>query len=79
MSESENDGETQNSRINQVQQRVVEIMEKDLFAAEMKLSLFMCALQSYRYDSILRPFPPVGLKEDGSKDVQKLVLFTITN
>ncbi|XP_062922111.1 protein mono-ADP-ribosyltransferase PARP16 [Mobula hypostoma] len=33
------------------------ILRKDLRAADLKCSLFMSALQSYRRDSVLRPFP----------------------
>jgi poly[ADP-ribose] polymerase 16 len=78
MSDSESDGEE--AELNQSAQqittqheRVINKIEEDMLAAEIKISLFVCALESYRYDSVLRPFPPTGLREDVTKDVQKLV------
>ncbi|XP_031566611.1 protein mono-ADP-ribosyltransferase PARP16-like [Actinia tenebrosa] len=55
-----------------VPDKVVKKIKKDIFAADLKISVLVCALESYRYDSVLRPFPPVGLRDDGTKDVQKL-------
>ncbi|KXJ21371.1 Mono [ADP-ribose] polymerase PARP16 [Exaiptasia diaphana] len=69
MSEAGSENEASSRRI---QERVVEMLERDFLAAEMKIALLVCALDSYRYDSVLRPFPAVGLRDDGSKDVQKL-------
>ncbi|GCC43071.1 hypothetical protein chiPu_0027226, partial [Chiloscyllium punctatum] len=34
-----------------------ESVRRDLLAADLRCSLFMSALQSYRRDSVLRPFP----------------------
>lgn len=34
------------------------ILEKDLNACDIKWTMFVCAAQSYRYDSRLKPFPP---------------------
>ena len=42
-------------------------------SADLLVSLFVAALQSYRYDSVLRPFPQIFLKENGEKDVKLLV------
>lgn len=61
--------------LSEIQTRVLEILGRDLFGSDLKLSAFITALESYRFDSVLRPFPPVGLRDDGSKDVQKLVSF----
>lgn len=66
-------GNESDETFSQVQERVVDLLERDLLASELKICLFMSALETYRYDSVLRPFPPVGLRDDGSKDVQKLV------
>lgn len=46
--------------------------DKDLISADLKWSLFVAACQSYKYDSCLRPFPPMFYK-DGSKDINQLV------
>lgn len=52
--------------------RVLETIEADHLAADLRLSLFVSALKSYRHDSVLRPFPPSHLKEDGTKDAREL-------
>ncbi|ETE62238.1 Poly [ADP-ribose] polymerase 16, partial [Ophiophagus hannah] len=51
---------------------VREIIRKDLLAADLKCSLFASALQSYKRDSALRPFPGHYSSED-SKDFESLV------
>uniref|UniRef100_A0A1B6C5N1 Poly [ADP-ribose] polymerase n=1 Tax=Clastoptera arizonana TaxID=38151 RepID=A0A1B6C5N1_9HEMI len=43
---------------------VLEYLEKDLIAADLKWSLFIAACHSYRYDSCLKPFPSMYLKDD---------------
>lgn len=53
---------------------VREIIRKDLLAADLKCSLFASALQSYKRDSVLRPFPGHYTSED-SKDFEALVSF----
>lgn len=53
--------------------RVLERLETDLTAADFRWSLFIAALESYRHDSILRPFPSAFL-EDGNKNFQALIL-----
>ena len=53
--------------------RVLQRLESDLSSADMQWSLFMSALESYRHDSILRPFPSAYVEDDGSKNVQRLV------
>ncbi|XP_013928674.1 PREDICTED: mono [ADP-ribose] polymerase PARP16 [Thamnophis sirtalis] len=50
---------------------VREIIQKDLLAADLKCSLFASALQSYKRDSVLRPFPGHYSSED-SKDFEAL-------
>ncbi|KAH7935296.1 protein mono-ADP-ribosyltransferase PARP16 [Rhipicephalus sanguineus] len=37
--------------------RVLEIIAEDVAAADLQWSLFVAALRSYRYDTVLRPFP----------------------
>ncbi|XP_039629484.1 protein mono-ADP-ribosyltransferase PARP16 [Polypterus senegalus] len=39
-------------------QEVRQLLERDLLAADLKCSLLVSAAQSYRRDSVLRPFPP---------------------
>lgn len=52
------------------------ILEKDSRAIDMKWSLFVAACQSYRFDTVLRPFPPAFVK-DGVKDIELLVLLIV--
>ena len=42
-------------------------------AVELRWSLFVAALHSYRFDSVLRPFPPLFVKDNGEKDFKSLV------
>ena len=53
--------------------RVLQRLESDLSSADMQWSLFMSALESYRHDSILRPFPSAYVEDEGNKNVQRLV------
>ena len=53
--------------------RVLQRLESDLSSAEMQWSLFMSALESYRHDSILRPFPSAYVEDGGNKNFQRLV------
>ncbi|XP_026464465.1 mono [ADP-ribose] polymerase PARP16-like isoform X2 [Ctenocephalides felis] len=48
------------------------ILEKDSRAVDMKWSLFVAACQSYRFNSVLKPFPPAFVK-DGVKDIELLL------
>ncbi|KAL5004979.1 hypothetical protein ScPMuIL_018435 [Solemya velum] len=47
-------------------------LTEDILAADLKWSLFVAALQSYRFDSVLRPYPAPFLKENGEKDIKSL-------
>jgi poly[ADP-ribose] polymerase 16 len=42
-------------------------------ATDLRWSLFVAALYSYRFDTVLKPFPSQFLKENGEKDMKKLV------
>ena len=53
--------------------RVFARVKSDPIAADTRLSLFIAACESYRHDSILRPFPPFCVSEDGRKDINGLV------
>lgn len=54
-------------------ERVLQRLESDITSADMRWSLFMSALESYRHDSILRPFPSAYLEDGGNKNFQALV------
>lgn len=48
------------------------LLEKDLKAADFKWSLFVAASNTYRYDTCLKPFPPMYIKNE-CKDIEALV------
>ncbi|XP_055626580.1 protein mono-ADP-ribosyltransferase PARP16 [Toxorhynchites rutilus septentrionalis] len=48
-----------------------EIIDKDTKAADLRISLFVAAAKSYKYDSCLQPFPPKFLVNK-EKNIQKL-------
>ncbi|KAG7196686.1 hypothetical protein KM043_016018 [Ampulex compressa] len=50
---------------------VKKLLEKDLRAADLKWSLFIAASNTYRYDTCLRPFPPMYIKNE-CKDIETL-------
>lgn len=41
--------------------------------ADLKWSLFCAACNSYRFDSVLKPFPPFFLSDSENKDIDRLV------
>ena len=49
-------------------------IKNDPLSADLQWSLFVGALQSYRCDTVLRPFPPSFCFENGEKDVKRLVI-----
>lgn len=51
---------------------ILDCFDKDILAADLKWNLFVAACQSYKYDSCLRPFPPMFYK-DGFKDINSLL------
>ncbi|KAG5306737.1 PREDICTED: mono [ADP-ribose] polymerase PARP16 isoform X1 [Acromyrmex echinatior] len=48
-----------------------QLLEKDPRAADLKWSLFVAASNTYRYDSCLKPFPPMYIKNE-CKDIEAL-------
>lgn len=54
-------------------ERVLRRLETDITSADGRWSLFISALESYRHDSILRPFPSAYIEDDGNKNFQVLV------
>lgn len=57
-----------------IQTTVIELVKSDFLAADLRWSLFIGALDSYRHDSVLRPYPPGPhlLTADGEKDFSAL-------
>lgn len=47
-------------------------LSEHFLATDLRWSLFVAALYSYRFDTVLKPFPPQYLK-DGEKDMKNLV------
>ncbi|XP_053128868.1 protein mono-ADP-ribosyltransferase PARP16 [Hemicordylus capensis] len=58
-----------------LQDRVREALREDLLAADLKCSFFVSALQSYKRDSVLRPFPGLYATQE-SKDFDALLADT---
>lgn len=54
-------------------EQIKEILNRDLAAADMKLSLFISAAISYKQDSLLSPFPKMYLSDKGEKNFERLV------
>ena len=59
-------------REGEVRRRLRQVLEQDLVACDVQLSLFVAAAASYRQDSALRPFPPAFLTAAGERDVPAL-------
>ncbi|RMX57747.1 hypothetical protein pdam_00020081 [Pocillopora damicornis] len=57
----------------EAKERVLQRLESDLTSADLQWSLFIAALESYRHDSILRPFPSAYVVGDDNKNFQGLV------
>ncbi|XP_030434077.1 protein mono-ADP-ribosyltransferase PARP16 isoform X2 [Gopherus evgoodei] len=58
-----------------LREKIKEATRRDLLAADLKCSLFVSALQSYKRDSVLRPFPGLYANEE-SKDFDALLADT---
>lgn len=58
-----------------LEERLQESVRTDLLAADLKCSFFVSALQSYKRDSVLRPFPSFYTTED-TKDFEALLADT---
>ena len=55
-----------------VRELVCSCLDRDPVAADLRCSLFVAAAQSYKRDSLLRPFPPRYISDD-NKDFDELV------
>lgn len=51
-----------------------EFIERDMKAADFRISLFLAAAKSYKYDSCLQPFPPM-YSVNKEKNIEKLVSY----
>jgi poly[ADP-ribose] polymerase 16 len=52
------------------------LIDRDLLAADFLVSIFWSAMMSYRYDTVLRPFPPSFVdptNTSSNKNVRELV------
>lgn len=61
-----------------VRELVASCLYRDPVAADLRCSLFVAASQSYKRDSLLRPFPPRYLRGD-IKDFEELVRTKASN
>lgn len=52
------------------------LLERDPKAADLKWSFFVAASNTYRFDSCLKPFPPMYIKNE-CKDIEALVLIAL--
>lgn len=52
--------------------RLRALLDRDMLACDVQLSLFVAAATSYRQDSALRPFPPALLLPGGERDLAGL-------
>jgi ARTD15 N-terminal domain len=53
-------------------EEIKQILDKDLLAADLKVSIFGSAAISFKQDSLCSPFPKAYIK-DGVKDFENLV------
>ncbi|XP_078539197.1 protein mono-ADP-ribosyltransferase PARP16 [Lissotriton helveticus] len=58
-----------------VHEKLEEILARDILAADLRCSFFVSALQSYKRDSVLRPFPSLYTNEE-NKDFDSLLADT---
>jgi len=56
----------------EVRVSLLQLLDHDLLACDVQLSLFVAAASSYRQDTALRPFPPFFLTGSGERDVEGL-------
>lgn len=55
---------------------VLQLLNEDIKAADLKWSLFIAASDSFRHETCLKPFPPKYVN-DGTKDFDSLVNNTL--
>ena len=61
----------------EVKSRVLSRISADLSACDCLVALFHSAASSYRHDTVLKPFPPVFVMKDGTKDIDGLVSVSV--
>lgn len=70
--------ETEESLLS-LQEAIISKLRQDSLGAEFLVNIFWSAMNSFRHDSILRPFPPMFVEEnseeegEGKKDIEALV------
>lgn len=62
-----------NSEIEKKLEDIKKILDNDLLAADVKVSIFGSAAISFKQDSLLSPFPKSYIGKDNVKDFEKLV------
>lgn len=55
---------------------LVELLSADLLACDLKITIFISTLTSFKQDSLLKPFPQLFI-EEGVKNWDKLVSFFV--
>lgn len=58
--------------LNEKRRALCAYIRSDMTAADLRWSLFVAAAQNYKFDSVLRPFPP-QFQRDDVKDIERLV------
>jgi poly [ADP-ribose] polymerase 16 len=48
------------------------LIERDLLAADLRISLFVSAAQNFKYETLLKPIPEKFKRRDGEVDIDKL-------
>lgn len=77
-SEVKSDEELKSSpEINSMITALLKYLSEDTLAADAKWNLFIAACQSYRYDSCLKPYPPMFFTRTREKDINSLVSVTL--
>lgn len=58
--------------VSELSEQIKEKIWQDPLAADLQWSLFLAALRNYKWDSLLRPFPPMFINDDNDKDLKSL-------
>ena len=56
-----------------IKQQLLSALNSDLVASDFFVSIFWTAVNSYRHDTVLRPFPQLFILQDNSKDIDGIV------
>lgn len=58
---------------NSIADQVVCFIKRDVLAADLRLSLFVAAAQSFKYESLLKPIPEQFKASDGEVDIDRVL------